>query len=170
MTLFFCPSPILLRNPNNTTGRSPARIPSYFALFMSTFSQIICTAMYHDSPSEHALWADKLDEVVGQGAFGVALFVGFEVAKVSDVALGVGGGTVLFAEGVDWWRRRALDLLVVVERQMGKGGFGGGGCLKRTVGTSTCAAICVVAELMNVHATLGGGVVAADVVGDGGGG
>ena len=36
--------------------------------------------------------------------------------------------------------------------------------------TSTCAAVCVVAELMDMHATLGGGVVAADVVGDGGGG
>ena len=52
---------------------------------------------------------------------------------------------------------------VVGERE----GVGG---LKRTVRTSACAAICVVAELMDVHATLGGRVVAADVVGDGGGG
>ena len=47
---------------------------------------------------------------------------------------------------------------------------GGGGGLRRTVRTSACAAVCVVAELMDMHATLGGGVVAADVVGDGGGG
>ena len=57
-----------------------------------------------------------------------------------------------------------------MESEAGKGGLGGSGGLKRTVRTSTGAAICVVAELMNVHATLGGGVVAADVVGDGGGG
>ena len=57
--------------------------------------------MHNDCPSEHALRADELDKRVGQGAFGVALFVRFEVAEVADVALGVGGGTVLFAEGVD---------------------------------------------------------------------
>lgn len=34
--------------------------------------------------------------------------------------------------------------------------------------TSTCAAVGVVTELMNVHASLSIGVVAGDVVGDGG--
>lgn len=121
MTFFFYPIPILLRNPNNTTSRSPARIPSYFALFMSTLPQIIRTAMYHDSPSEHTLWADELDEGVGQGAFGVALFVGFEVAEVADVALGVGGGTVLFAEGVDCEEERGLDLKFVCVEGGGRG-------------------------------------------------
>jgi len=68
---------------------------------------------------------------------GVAVVVGFEVAEVADVALGVGGGAVLFAEGVE-------------------------------VRTSACAAIGVVTELMDVHAALGGGVAAVDVVGNGG--
>ena len=44
-------------------------------------------------------------------------------------------------------------------------GYGG---LQRTVRTSTCAAVCVVTELMDVHATLGGRVAAVDVVGNGG--
>lgn len=45
----------------------------------------------------------------------------------------------------------------------------GEGCggLQRTVRTGACAAIGVVAELMDVHAALGGGVAAVDVVGDG---
>lgn len=36
-----------------------------------------------------------------------------------------------------------------------------------TVGSSACAAVGVVTELVDVHAALGRGVVAADVVGDG---
>ena len=46
----------------------------------------------------------------------------------------------------------------------------GEGCggLQRTVRTSACAAVCVVAELMDVHAALGRGVVAVDVIGNGG--
>lgn len=39
---------------------------------------------------------------------------------------------------------------------------------RRTVWASTRAAICVVTELMDVHATLGRGIVALDIVGDGG--
>lgn len=38
------------------------------------------------------------------------------------------------------------------------------------MGTSGGAAVGVVAELMDVHATLGIGIVAGDVPGDGGGG
>jgi len=41
---------------------------------------------------------------------------------------------------------------------------------ERTVRSSTGAAVGVVTELMDVHATLSGGVVPFDVVGDGGGG
>lgn len=44
----------------------------------------------------------------------------------------------------------------------------GRGWAPRTVGTGACAAVGVVAELVDVHAALGGGVVAFDVVGDGG--
>lgn len=37
---------------------------------------------------------------------------------------------------------------------------------RRTVGTSAGAAVGVVTELVDVHASLGGSVVAGDVVGD----
>ena len=40
------------------------------------------------------------------------------------------------------------------------------GGLQLTVRTSACAAISVVAELMDVHAALGGGVAAVDVIGN----
>ena len=39
---------------------------------------------------------------------------------------------------------------------------------ERTVRPSAGAAVAVVTELVDVHATLGGGVVPGDVVGDGG--
>lgn len=120
--------------------------------------------MHNNSPSEHALGPNELNEGVGYAAFGVSLFVGFEVAEVADVAFGVGGGTVLFAERVDWEAEERIRSGVC--RLCG----GEGGGFRRTVRTSACAAVCVVAELMDVHATLGGGVVAADVVVDGGGG
>ena len=71
---------------------------------MSTLAQIISAAMHNNGPSEHALRTDELDEGVGQVAFGIALFVSFEVAEVADVAFGVGGGAVFFVEGVDWMK------------------------------------------------------------------
>ena len=127
--------------------------------------------MHDDSPSQHALGPNELNEAVGNAAFGIALAVGFEVAEIADVALGVGGGAVLFAEGVDWERKEGVRggcYGVRWERKSWCGIMGGG--LLRTVRTSACAAVCVVAELMDVHAALGGGVAAVDVVGDGGGG
>ena len=69
---------------------------------MPALPQIIRATVHNDRPSEHALRPNELDEGVGYGAFGIALFVGLDVAEVADVALGVGGGAVLFAEGVDW--------------------------------------------------------------------
>ena len=49
-----------------------------------------------------AVGADQLDERVGDGALGVALGVGLDVAEVTDVTVVVGGGTVGLAVGVDW--------------------------------------------------------------------
>ena len=48
------------------------------------------------------LWADELDQLVGDGALGVALAVRLEVAQVADVALLVGWGAVLLVVWVDW--------------------------------------------------------------------
>lgn len=57
--------------------------------------------MHDDGAAEDALGADELDLLVLDGALGVALGVGFEVAEVADVAFRVGGGAVGFREGVD---------------------------------------------------------------------
>ena len=51
---------------------------------------------------------------------------------------------------------------------MGKNGNRKGRGGKRTVRSSAGAAVAVITELVDVHATLGGGIVAGDVVGDGG--
>ena len=64
-----------------------------------------------DGAAEDALGADQLDELVGDGALGVALGVGLEVAQVTDVALGVGGGAVGLVVGVDWWEERGVSWL-----------------------------------------------------------
>lgn len=58
--------------------------------------------MDDDGAAENALGADQLDVLVGDGALGVALAVGLEVAQVTDVALAVGGSTVGLVVGVDW--------------------------------------------------------------------
>jgi hypothetical protein len=57
-----------------------------------------------NSAAKNALGADQLDELVRDGALGVALGVGLEVAQVADVALAVGGGAVGLVVGVDWRR------------------------------------------------------------------
>lgn len=51
-----------------------------------------------------AIRADELDQLVGGGAGGVSLGISAEVAEVTNVALLVGGGTVVLATGVDWGR------------------------------------------------------------------
>ena len=66
----------------------------------------------------------------------ISLSISLEVAQITNMALGVTGGTMRLAEGVEV---RA-----------------GGG-----------AAVGVVAKLVHVHAPLGVGVVARDVIGDG---
>ena len=75
--------------------------------------------MDNNSASKNALGADQLDVLVRDGALGVALGVGLEVAQVADVALAVGGGAVGLVVGVDWGRKNVSDG-VVVGRTCGK--------------------------------------------------
>ena len=84
--------------------------------------------MHDDSPSKHALGPNELDEVVGDAAVGVAMVIGFEVAEVADMAIGVGRGAVLFAEGVDWEKERVRG------RCIGRGGRG-------RVGVGSCGGV-----------------------------
>lgn len=88
--------------------------------------------MDDDGAADDALGTDQLDQLVGGGADGVALAISLDVAKVTNVAVLVGGSTVTLA--------------VRVEVRAGGG-----------------AAVGVVTEGVDVHATLSVGVVAADV-------
>jgi hypothetical protein len=110
-----------------------------------------------ESTAENTLGTDQLDQAVGLGASSIALGISLEVAKVTDVTDGVGGSTVGLAVGVDY-RRLVRDTDIASIPRVG-----------RTVGAGGGAAVGVVTELVDVEATLGVGVVASDVPGDGGG-
>ena len=68
---------------------------------MATLAEVVSAGVHDDGTAEDALWANKLDELVRHGTLGVALTIGLEVAKVTDVALAVGRCAVLLAVGVD---------------------------------------------------------------------
>lgn len=113
--------------------------------------------MDDESTAENALGTDQLDQLVGLGASSVSLGIRLEVAKVTDVTVGVGGSTVGLAVWVDYGRLvRDTDIDLITR-------------VGHTVGTGGGAAVGVVTELVDVEATLGVGVVAGDVPGDGGG-
>ena len=96
------PHPILLRNSDNPTSGPPPRIPRRLALLMPALTQIIRARVHNNRAAEDALRPNQLHQLVGDGALGVALGVGLDVAEVADVALAVGGGAVGLGEGVDW--------------------------------------------------------------------
>ena len=77
---------------------------------MSALAQIVGARVHDNGPTEHALGTDQLDLIVRDGTLGVALSVRLEVAEVTNVAFGVGGGAVGFAEGVDWLERQSVAL------------------------------------------------------------
>ena len=85
----------LCSNANDTARGPSARIASRLALLMSTFTQIVRARVDHDRAAENALRPDQLDQRVLNAAFAVALGVSLEVAEVADMAVAVGGGTVL---------------------------------------------------------------------------
>lgn len=58
--------------------------------------------MDNQSTAKNALSTEQLHELVLLGANGVTLGVGLEVAQVTDVTVGVVGGAVGLAVGVDY--------------------------------------------------------------------
>lgn len=115
--------------------------------------------MDDNGAAEDTLGTDQLDELIGDGALGIALTIGLEVAQVTNVALRVRGGTVGLAVGVDCFCQpdsynRCLYSCLVWYRL--------------TVRAGGSAAVGVVTEGVDVHATLGVGIVAGDVPADGG--
>ena len=61
---------------------------------------------------------------IRDAALGVPLGVGREVAEVADVALGVGWGAVVFAEGIDWWKGEKCQLFSILLLEWIVGLFG----------------------------------------------
>jgi hypothetical protein len=90
--LFRCTHPSLpflsslIRDPNNATSGPPPGITRDETLLMAALPQIIRASMHDDGASQHGVFADQLDVLVGDGSLAVALPVGVEVAQVADVA------------------------------------------------------------------------------------
>jgi hypothetical protein len=64
-------------------------------------SRLLILGIYILSYADNALGSDELDELVGHRALSIALAIGLEVAKVTNVADLVGGSTMVLAMGVD---------------------------------------------------------------------
>lgn len=92
----------LLGDANDTASRAGASVASLLALLVAAFAKVVSAGVDDDGAAEDALGADQLDVLVGDGALGVALAVGLEVAEVTNVALAVGGGAVGLVVRVDW--------------------------------------------------------------------
>jgi hypothetical protein len=100
--------PNLLGDTNDTASRTSASVASLLALLVLALAEIVGAGVDNNSATKNALRADQLDELVRDGALGVALGVGLEVAQVADVALAVGGGAVGLVVGVDCEEREVL--------------------------------------------------------------
>ena len=160
-SLFFNPALFLfsslLGDTNNTASGTGTSVTSLLALLVLALAEVVGAGVHDDGAAEDALRADQLDELVRDAALGIALAVGLEVAQVADVALAVGGGAVGLVVGVDYEGRGGrvseLEKTLVRRKQL-------------TVRAGAGAAVGVVTESVDVHATLGVGVVAGHVPGD----
>jgi hypothetical protein len=91
----------LLGDTDHTASRAATSVTSLLALLVLALAKVVGAGVDDDSAAENALGTDQLDELVRDAALGVALSVGLEVAKVTDVALAVGGSTVGLVVRVD---------------------------------------------------------------------
>ena len=91
----------LLGDTNDAASGTSASVASLLALLVLALAEVVSAGVDDDGAAEDALGADQLDELVRDGALGVALSIGLEVAKVTDVALAVGGSTVGLVVRVD---------------------------------------------------------------------
>lgn len=111
--------PNLLGNTDNTASGTSASVASLLALLVAAFAKVVGAGVDNDGAAEDALGADQLDVLVRDGALGVALGVGLEVAQVADVALAVGGGAVGLVVWVDWWEEGGVSWLLVGWERVG---------------------------------------------------
>lgn len=102
--------------------------------------------------TKHTLRPDQLDQLVLDGTGRVALGIGLIVAEISNVTFLVAGGSMRLVLGIDCYQVSNRTIQLVSGRL--------------TVGTCRGAAVCVVSEGVNVHASLGIGVIAGNVPGN----
>lgn len=126
----------LVGDTNNTAGRAGTSIASLERLVVSTLAKIISTRVNDNSTlykqlacnlhsqqdsidlciwacgltyANNRLRANQLDVLVLDRALGVTLTISSDVAKVTNVAVLIGGSTVGLVVGVDWrGKKRAL--------------------------------------------------------------
>jgi len=91
----------LVGDANDTAGRARAGVAGLQRLLVTALAKIIRAAVDDNSAADDALGANQLDEAVRNGALGVALGVGLDVAQVADVTGVIGRGTVSLAVGVE---------------------------------------------------------------------
>ena len=84
-----------------TASRAGTSVTSLLALLVATLAKVVGASVDNNGAAEDALGTDQLDELVANGALGIALAVSLEVAQVTNVALLVLGGTVGLAVRVD---------------------------------------------------------------------
>lgn len=122
------------------------------------------------------MWTDQLDQAVSLGSLSIALSISGEVSEISDVTGLVGWGTVGLSVWVDCM---PLPVSAVCSRLPLPSHIYDAGTSEyqqsrrkvatRTMRTGRSASIGVVSKLMDVEASLGVGIVASEVPGDGGG-
>jgi hypothetical protein len=65
---------------DNTTSSSATCITRLQTFFIAAFSEIVLTSVNDDHPSDNAFGSDKLDVVIGDDSFCIAMGVSCDVA------------------------------------------------------------------------------------------
>jgi hypothetical protein len=91
----------LCGNTDDTASRAGTSVTGLLGLLVTTLAKVISTGMDDQSAAQNGLGTNQLDKLILRGAVGVTLGIGLEVAKVTNVTLGVSGSTVGLAEGVE---------------------------------------------------------------------
>ena len=67
---------------------------------MSALAEVILTGVHNNGTSKDGVGPNKRNDRVGDLDLGLSVGTGFDVAKITNVTVIVGGGTVLLGEGV----------------------------------------------------------------------
>lgn len=71
---------LLCCNADNTASWTGSCITSLLGLWMTSLAQVISSCMDDNGTANDALWADKLDVLVGDRTLSVALTISLEVS------------------------------------------------------------------------------------------